>query len=221
MNFPDNLLPAAWLLPGWILFALALAWVVRGAPWIRLKDTAQLNIWLGTCVVLMALWSIEGGIRPGLNFHLVGATAMTLMFGPQLALVGLSIVLAAVTLAGMSGWEVFGWNGLYMALLPVAASYGLFRLADRRLPNLLFVYIFFNACLGAVISICLTGLAATLLLHLSGVYLATYLYHNYLPYFILLGWSEAVATGMALTLMLVYRPHWVGTFDEERYIHNK
>lgn len=221
MNFPDNLLPAAWLLPGWILFLPALAWAIRTAPWRRLNDSTQLNIWLGACVTLMALWSIKGGIRPGLDFHLIGATAMTLMFGPQLALVGLAIVLSAVTLAGMSGWQGFGWNGLYMAALPVAVSYGLFRLADRRLPNLLFVYIFFNACLGGAISVALIGLAATLLLQLSGVYLATYLYHNYLPYFILLGWSEAISTGMALTLMVVYRPNWVGTFDEERYIRNK
>ena len=59
---------------------------------------AQLNVWLGTIVVLMLVWSMKAGVRPGLNLHLLGATVFTLMFGRQLAIIGLSIVLAAVTL---------------------------------------------------------------------------------------------------------------------------
>jgi uncharacterized membrane protein len=221
MNFPDNLLPPDWLWPGWGLFALAFIWAVRTAPWSRLKDTSRLNLWLGACVLLMAVWSIKTGIKPGLNFHLLGATATTLMFGPQLALIGLTIVLAAVTLAGMSGWQGFGWSALIMATLPVAVSYGIYWLADRKLPNHLFVYIFLNAFFGGALAMASAGLAGTLLLHLSGVYLAAYLYHDYLPYFILMAWSEAVTTGMAMTLMTVYQPQWVDTFDDKRYLRRK
>lgn len=218
MNFPDHLLPTAWLWPGWGLFALAFFWAVRTAPWSRLKDAGRLNLWLGACVLLMAVWSIKTGIKPGLNFHLLGATAMTLMFGPQLALIGLAIVLAAVTLAGMSGWQAFGWNALCMGILPVAVSYGMYWLADRKLPNHLFVYIFLNAFLGGALAMATAGLGGTLLLRLSGVYLAAYLYNEYLPYFILMAWSEAVTTGMAMTMMVVYQPQWVCTFDDKRYL---
>jgi uncharacterized membrane protein len=218
MNFPDHLLPTAWLWPGWGLFALAFFWAVRTAPWSRLKDASRLNLWLGACVLLMAVWSIKTGIKPGLNFHLLGATALTLMFGPQLAMIGLAIVLVAVTLAGMSGWQEFGWNALCMGVLPVAVSHGIYWLADRKLPNHLFVYIFINAFLGGALAMTAAGLGGTLLLRLSGVYPAAYLYHEYLPYFILMAWSEAVTTGMAMTMMVVYQPQWVCTFDDKRYL---
>ena len=221
MNLPDNLLPFDWLWPVWGLFALALFWSVRTAPWLRLKDADRLNLWLGASVLLMALWSVKTGIKPGLNFHLLGATVMTLMFGPQLAFLGLVIVLTAVTLAGMSGWQGFGWNAVLMGALPVAVSYGIYRLADRKLPNHLFIYIFVNAFFGGALAMAAVGLGATLLLQASGAYLTAYLWNYYLPYFVLMGWSEAITTGMAITLMTVYCPEWVSTFDDARYLHRK
>ncbi|MCL4470837.1 MAG: energy-coupling factor ABC transporter permease [Gammaproteobacteria bacterium] len=221
MNFPDLLLPSAWYWTGSGLLVPLLVWALRTAPWRRLKDASQLNLWLGACVVLMALWSIKTGIKPGLNFHLLGATAMTLMFGPQLAILGIIIVLTAVTLAGMSGWQGYGWNALVMGAVPIAVSYGMYWLADRKLPNHLFVYIFLNAFFGGALAMAATGLGATLLLLLSGAYPAAYLFHDYLPYFILMAWSEAVTTGMAITMMVVYTPQWVGTFDDARYLHRK
>jgi uncharacterized membrane protein len=36
-----------------------------------------------------------------------------------------------------------------------------------------------------------------------------------------MGWSEAVLTGMLATLLVVYKPEWVATFDDARYIRNK
>jgi uncharacterized membrane protein len=66
-----------------------------------------------------------------------------------------------------------------------------------------------------------TGLAATLLLGLSGVYPFEYLLSEYLPWFLLMAWAEAFTTGAAITLMVVYRPGWVVTFDDNRYLRNK
>ncbi|HPO59812.1 MAG TPA: energy-coupling factor ABC transporter permease [Anaerolineaceae bacterium] len=221
MNLPDHLLPPAWTWVGHVLFALVFLWVVRTAPWRRLKDAPLLNLWLGTSVVLMGIWSIKTGIKPGLNFHLLGATAFTLMFGPQLAIAGIGVVLLGVTLAGMSGWTGFSWNALLMGVLPVGVSYAIYRVADRKLPNHLFVYIFLNGFFGAALAIASTGIASTLLLHLAGVYPPGYLYGEYLPFYILIGWSEAVSTGAAVTLMAVYRPGWLSTFDDARYLRSK
>lgn len=36
-----------------------------------------------------------------------------------------------------------------------------------------------------------------------------------------MAWSEAVLTGMAITLMAVYRPAWLMTFSDQRYLHKK
>ncbi|MBZ0106681.1 MAG: energy-coupling factor ABC transporter permease [Sulfuricella denitrificans] len=221
MNFPDGLLPSSWQWIAHVLFAAVLAWSVRAAPWRRLRDNELLHLFLGTCVGLMLIWSIKTGIKPGLNFHLLGATIFTLLFGPWLAIAGLGIVLLGVTFYGLSGWESFSVNGLLMGVLPVTVSHFIYRLVDSRLPNHFFVYIFLNAFVGAAIAMALTGLSATGLLVLADVYKAEYLTSNYLPYFLLMGWSEALLSGMMMTLVVVYRPQWAATFDDARYLRNK
>ena len=221
MNLPDGLLPPIWYWISHVLFALALGWAVYAAPWRRFREDEQLHLWLGACVALMVLWTIKTGIKPGLNFHLLGATAFTLMFGPRLALAGLTLVLLGVTLFGYSGWESLSINGLLLGVVPVWLSHLIYRLVDRRLPNHFFIYIFLNGFLGAALVMAATGLTITGVLALSGVYPAAYLTSQYLPYFILMGWSEALLTGMLMTLLVVYRPGWASTFDDARYLRNK
>jgi len=221
MNLPDNLLPLQWYWYGHALLAILLIKILASTPWLRLKSSDFVNLWLGACVAMMAIWSIKAGVKPGLNFHLLGATAFTLMFGPQLAVLGLLLVLFGVTLAGLIGWEAFSLNALLMIVLPVLVSHGIYRTVDRKLPNHFFVYIFLNAFVGAGVAITATGLASTWLLALADAYKLKYLYDQYLPYYILMAWSEAMTTGMIMTLMVVFRPQWVSTFDDSRYIHHK
>ena len=66
-----------------------------------------------------------------------------------------------------------------------------------------------------------TGLLASAMLWLAAVYPAPTLLDDYLPYYLLLGFAEAWLNGAMVTLMVVYLPHWVGSFDDRRYILNK
>lgn len=221
MNFTDTLLSpdVQWFANILAIGLLSLA--LWRAPWRRLANTDHLNVWMGAVVALMLVWSIKTGVKPGLNFHILGSALLTLMFGPWLALPALALVLVAVTLQGGAGWLSLGVNFLLMAVLPSTISHGIFRLADRRLPNHFFIYILVNAFAGAGLSAISCGLAATALLALAGPYQASYLGTSYLPYFILMGWAEAMLSGMLMTLMVVYRPEWVGTFSDERYLKSK
>lgn len=221
MNLPDYLVPTAWQ---WIANALALAllaYTFIKAPWKYLSTSTLQHVFLGSIVVLMLIWSVKAGIRPGLNIHLLGITALCLMFRWQLALIALALILASITAFGMAGWQSLGINFLIMAAIPVAFSYNLFRLIDSKLPNHLVIYIFACgfACAGLTIS--LSGLVAVLALSAMQVYPANYLFSNYLPYFILIAWSEAFLTGMAVTLMTAFRPHWLATFSDKRYLKTK
>lgn len=221
MNLPDDLLPQGWYWLGYALFVPALAYEVWRAPWHRLRDPAQLNVWLGTIVGVLTLWQIAAAIKPGLNFHLLGATLFTLMFGPRLAVAGLTLVVAASSAWSGGAWQSFGLNGLIMAVIPVTVSYALFRLIETRLPNHLFVYIFLTAFVGAGVAVSAVGMVTTTLLAGAGAYPSSQLFDLYLPYYLLLAWSEAVFTGMAMTLFVVYKPEWVCTFDDQRYLRNK
>ena len=122
MNLPASLFPQGWLLAGQIVAFGLLIWAVRLAPWSRLAVAGRLNIWLGCIVVLTLLWSMKAGVQPGLSLHLVGATMMTLMFGPALAVVGLAAVLAAVTLNGGGDWASIGLSTLISIAVPVGVA---------------------------------------------------------------------------------------------------
>lgn len=161
------------------------------------------------------------GVRPGLSMHLLGATVFTLSFGPHLAFVGLSLVLLGISLNDASGFLAYAINALLMAGVGVALSQAMYRLALRFLPRHFFVYVFVNGFFAAGLTVIGVGIAATLLLMVAGVYTWDYLAAEYLPYFLLLGFSEAWLSGMVITLFVVYRPNWVGTFDDASYLANK
>ncbi len=225
MNFPDALFLQAWALGAFLPLLGAWLWCAKTAPWKRLADSGQLNVWLGTVTLLTLVWSMKAGVKPGLNLHLLGATMFTLMFGRQLAIIGLSLVLAAVTLNGalhgQAAWLAFGLNALVLAVFPPLLADYLRRGVERHLPANLFVYIFVAAFFGAAATVIATGVLASTLLWLADVYPATALVDDYLPYYMLLGFAEAWLNGALVTLMVVYRPHWVGSFDDRRYLLNQ
>jgi uncharacterized membrane protein len=221
MNFPEGLFGSEWAFGAFGPLVLVWLWCLRTASWRRLADSGQLNVWLGTVVALLLFWSMKAGVKPGLNLHLLGATAFTLMFGRQLAIVGLSAVIAAVTFNGAAGWDVYALNVLVTAVFPCIAADVLLRLVERYLPPNFFCYIFFAAFFGAAIAVVSTGLLATLLLWLAGIYPAELLFEEYFPYFALLGFAEAWLNGAVITLMVVYYPSWVGSFDDRRYLFRK
>lgn len=221
MNFPAGLFGDAWAYGAFVPLLPVWAWCLRTAPWRRLADPGQLNVWLGAGVMLMLLWSMKAGVRPGLDLHLLGVTALTLMFGRQLAIAALSLVLVAVTINGGAGWQPYALNALLMAVLPSFLAHAILRGVERWLPANFFIYVFVGAFFGAAVATVATGLAGTTLLALAGIYPAQMLFADYFPYFLLLGFSEAWLNGAAVTLMVVYFPHWVGTFDDRRYLWNK
>lgn len=221
MNLTDTLLGEAWYWAAWAVWLPLFARCVWRAPWARLGDSEQLNVWLGMIVLLTLIWSLKAGVKPGLGFHLLGATVFTLSFGPALAFIGLSLVTLGITLDGAAGPLAYAMNAMLLAGLGVALSQGFFRLVSRILPRHFFVYIFINGFLGSALTIIGVGFAASALLALAGAYSWDYLVSDYFPYFLLLGFSEASLSGMVMTLFVVYRPNWVLTFDDSRYLAGK
>ena len=221
MNLPDTLLGEGWYWAAWVVWVPLFARSLFKAQWSRLRDSEQLNVWLGMIVLLTVIWSLKAGVRPGLSMHLLGATVFTLSFGPHLAFVGLSLVLLGISLNDAGGFLAYAINALLMAGVGVALSQAMYRLALRFLPRHFFVYVFVNGFFAAGLTVIGVGIAATLLLMVAGVYTWDYLAAEYLPYFLLLGFSEAWLSGMVITLFVVYRPNWVGTFDDASYLANK
>ncbi len=221
MDFTDSLLPAGWLWSAHLLYWPILLWAAYRAPWSRLRDKEQSHVWLGATVAVMLLWTMKAGLAEGMQLHLLGATLLVLMFGWQLAIVSTSFVVAGLALAEGDGWQAFAMNAMLLGVMPAMVSQGIYRLAERYLPNHFFVYIFLCAFFGGAIAIGAAGLTGAGVLGLSGAYSLEYINYNYLRYVPLIMFPEAFITGMLTTLFVVYYPAWVSTFDDARYLRNR
>jgi uncharacterized membrane protein len=203
------------------LAALGLYLALRRAPWRRLRETTQLNLLLGFSVGLLFLWSMKAGVKPGLSLHMLGAMAATLALGPWLALVALGLALTGLTLNGGVEWTDWPVNFVLMVMVPVTFAHAFQRLAERCLPAHFFIFVFVISFAGAALTVMVQGLVASAAMVTAGAYTAGFLLNEYLPFFLLLGFSEAWISGAVITLLVVYRPDWVAAFDDRRYLLDK
>ncbi|KAI5913513.1 energy-coupling factor ABC transporter permease [Thauera sp. 2A1] len=205
-----------------LLLALAAGYdILRRAPWTRLREGPTLNVMLGCATALTLLWSMKAGVKPGLDLHLVGAMAATLILGPRLAMVAMALALCGIALNGSTEWLAWPVNFMLMVVVPVLIAAGLQRLVERWLPAHFFIFIFVIGFAGAALTVILQGVFASLVLALAGAYPAEFLMTEYLPFFLLLGFSEAWISGAVVTLLVIYKPEWVSSFDDDRYLLNK
>jgi len=222
MNFTALVLPQSFHLFGWLGLAwLGWRWMMSG-DWRRLAEPQSLNLFLGATVVLLALWQIRTGVKPGLSFHLYGISALTLMFGFGRACFAGVLILLINAVFGHGNLSALGIDTLLQVALPAAVSWGVFRLLERSLPNHFFIYVLGNGFFGAALAVSSIGLATTAMMVLADAYTLEYLLSHYTPYAsLLISWAEAFSTGMAITVMAVYRPAWLETFDDVKYLQNK
>lgn len=218
MNFNAASLPAFCEWFSWGVLLLLLGAFLRQVRWTELRTGNRLHYWAGATVVLCLLWSLRGNLGPGFDLHLVGATVAVLMFRLPLAACSLLIAVGGATLNANADWQSFALNVLTAAWLPAAVSALWLHWTQRVLPHNYFVYLFVTACLGAVLSVLAVGAVGTALLAILGVRPLDELLADFTPFFILLAFSEAWLTGMAITLMVVWLPGWVVSFDDESYL---
>jgi uncharacterized membrane protein len=214
---PADLLPrnVVWLTTA-VFAALAIVAMAR-SPWRRLVDNEQSHAWLGAIVGIALLWSIAGGVGASVRFHLLGATIATLMFGPALAFVTLALAGAAVTAATGSAWATFPAHILLSAAVPIAVTWGMLRVAETKLPPNYFIYIFVVAFLGGALAMAAAGMANAALVSLVAPK-AIHAGDDLIAMLAMLGFGEGTLSGMLLSLMVVYRPSWVTTFSDARYL---
>ena len=220
MDIPADFMPEIYLWVSTILFVLLIGLAVLTAPWSKVRDNEAQHVYLGAVVAVSLLWMLRGGIQPGLGFHMLGMTALCLMFEWQFALFAAAIIVALNTWQGDAGWNSYFLNTLLTGAIPVLFTRVLLYLCQRTLPHNYFIYIFINAFLAGAISILLAGTASAWLQHLAAVQSADQLVDSFLWILPLLMFGEGFLNGGAMTLLVIYRPHWVATFHDRWYLKN-
>ena len=221
MEFSGTLFPATWLAVAPLLYAWLLWRAVRWADWKRLRDRDQQHVFLGAAVCLLMLWTLRVEVQPGFSWHLSGMVTLTLMYGWSLAIIAGSLAMVGITLFGLNDWYGFAPSALVFIVLPVTLTQAILGLVRAYLPKHYFVYVFVNAFFaGGLVSI-LVALGATGLMLLAGAYTLQKLIDSYLLFLPLMFFPEAVLNGWLISIMVGFKPHWVGSFRDEEYLHGK
>ncbi len=203
------------------LFFVAAWFALRWANWRRLRDKDQQHVFLGAVVFLFFLWNMRVEMLPGFYWHLSGMVIVTLMFGWSLAIVAGSLALAGVMLAGLNDWG--GWfpSVVLAVLMPASITQVILGITRVYVPKHFFVYVLVNAFLaGGLVFVIMASLITGGLL-LMGAYPWWDLQQKFLNVTPMMFFPECMLNGWIIAMLVGFKPHWVGTFSDEEYLHGK
>jgi uncharacterized membrane protein len=199
--------------------AVALVLAAIAAPWRAwLEDRERQWVWLLSLGLLVGLWSMKAGFTPGLSVRFLLVSALTLMHGWPLAVIGGALVLTVLCIVGQAHWASFGADLLCMTIVPALATAKLHELVHARLPHNYFVYFFVTVFVGSALAYNLAGLARVALLAASGSLDAAHVGPEYFAVLPFMSFGEAFVNGMVVAMAVVYRPQWVMSFDDRLYL---
>lgn len=195
-----------------MIVALAVALALR--PWRQLRGAPIWHPWLACLVLLPWVWAAQRVMPGGVAVQLSGACLMVLMLGWPLAVLSLVPIAALGAWLGGIAWpqalDHLAWNGIVAATLAL-----LIGLATRRwLPNHPFVFILGRGFI--VTALAMMG-AGTMAAFVSPLPDSTELGSVLLGHW-LMAWGEAFSTGMLVAIFVAFRPQWLATWSDARYL---
>lgn len=202
-----------------MLVMLMAAWNVDWRAW--LSDKTRQHLSFGAAIALVPLWMLQAGVKEGLEVHFLGLTTLALMLGWRMGLLMSSVSLLLITLFGFELWPAFGANLLLGVVIPLTFSYFVFLLTYSYLYRHLFVYIFVAGFFNAALTIAVKTFLFSGYMLWSDQYNWQTVLDNYLGVLPLLLFPEALLNGMAITLLVVFKPHWMRTYLDRDYLINK
>lgn len=177
----------------------------------------SLNTVTAATVAILILWQLKAALHPLLPLHFLGLTTLTLMAGARGALLAGSLLAVANGL-----WHdtqsTLTLELLCLVAVPVLVSRSALFVVRALLPGHLFIYIFVAGFLGGAVAISTGYGLRSLLLAQSGLVSWPQAFSQGIELLPLLAFPEALMNGMAVTLMAVYRPQWLATFDDQRFL---
>ena len=198
--------------------AMALAAIGVAAafrPWSTVTAPDLRTPWLVLLVAQTVLWSVQLRILPAsVPPVLSGACLAVLMLGWPAAVVTTAMAAgAALVIAGAppaAALAALAWNGI----APATAGLAIGLAARRWLPRHVFVYILGRGFAGTALAMTVAGLAAVAWQpHPPGTDGTVLVTARWLA-----AWGEAFATGALTAIFVAFRPQWLATWSDARYL---
>ncbi|WP_163832426.1 energy-coupling factor ABC transporter permease [Spartinivicinus ruber] len=184
-----------------------------------LRDSALQHRLGASVFCLSLLWLTHRDFPIGMSLHFLGMSAATLIVGWPRAIMSGFIVLLLITLFQQADWVSLGVNGLVMIVVPVIAMQLFYQWIEHFQSRNIFTYIFGIGFVGTLFSTLLVILAVIAVLWGSDSFSFPGNWADYLPYVPLIILPEAVINGMVVSAITVFKPDWVITFNQQKYLH--
>ncbi len=213
------------LIPQWLqvtttlITAIMLPACIRFADWRAIIQVpVRQHLLFASLIFLVVLWLMSVRHIEGLLLHLSGMTAVTLLVGWRFALLVGALATVAYTL--LSGQELAAAPLAWLVTVVVPASVSrllVYELRRIRFRNL-FIYLLGAGFGGGVLSAVGMAGAGLLAVHLceQPEYVAGAL-ENW-PLIALVAFPEGFINGMLLSVIVVWYPDTVKTFDSVKYL---
>lgn len=206
----------------WLGYIACLYFIIRRLSFRTLIDGKKIqHLVFGCAASIFFLWIFRTGIYPGLNVHFLWLTALTLILGFHWAVAASFMALLGITLIGEESWAMLGVNGLLGTLAPIFLSYLLYSFVFHKLPRHVFIYIFVCAFLSGAMMIGIKMFLLSGYYYVNGDYDWVTIKDNYLVLSTLMLFMEGMLNGMTITLLIIYRPQWVYTYNDKVYLEKK
>jgi len=222
LNLIADSLGLTTLVGGWVLFALILIWALKTAPWHKIDgDKGAQHVLLAMAVIVFFIWQESASLGNGITFHFLLMALMTMMFGPQFAIIAMLLALIGVVFESDLGWLALGINAVLMGVIPITVTWLMYRIGAKFLEPNFFVYLFYNGFLSAAVGVVISLGLSTWVMLVNDVHTLNVLKQSFIVYIPLMATPEGFVNGILLAAMILLKPQWVATFHDSNYINGK
>ncbi|HET6827851.1 MAG TPA: hypothetical protein VFH35_04180 [Ramlibacter sp.] len=187
-------------------------------PWRMLRADAQpqlLTPLLASLAILPWVWALPSLRSMPLQLQLSGAGLVLLMLGWPLAVPALAGVGLAAWLVSPMPWEQALSLTVWQGLVPATLALALGALLRRYVADHPFIYILGRGFLGTVACLFAAAALRQALGHtLPGTEAGLGMVARWL-----MAWGDGFVTGMLCAVFVAFRPGWLATWSDRRYLH--
>ncbi len=203
---------------GWFILLMFVAHAIWTRPWANHPDMPLGSVWPAFVVGMLMIWLLKAGLHQGLEIHLLGLTALTLMFGTRLATLGAVSVYLLLAASGKVAWSSLGWNALMVGVFPILLAAQIHRQVYRRLPHNYFIFVFVSSFLNAILVMIFTMGLLTAFILLTSSHSPELVRSQFLQLTPLLVFPEGFLNGGLMAVLVIYRPLWVMGYNQDLYL---
>ena len=205
---------------GWLVLLIYIIHALWTRPWSSHPEMPLGSVWPAFMVGMLMIWLLKAGLHRGLEIHLLGLTAFTLMFGTRLAILGVVAVYILLAVTGKAAWLSLGWNALLVGVAPILLTSYIHRLVYCHLPHNYFIFVFISSFLNAMLVMVFTMLLLAGFLLLTSSHSPDLISNQFLQLTPLLVFPEGFLNGGLMAVLVIYRPEWVMGDNQDLYLRN-